>query len=1791
MHDISPTLETVPKSIPKLVVGIGSSAGGLLALETFFDAMPDDSHIAFVVIQHLSPDFDSHLDDLLQKYTRMKVKFAENGDWMEPNRVYLAPPKRNVSVYGGFLHLEETDEVSPLPFSIDRFFESLADGLGAASAGIIFSGSGTDGTLGLEAIHLAGGLTLAQDGESAEFDSMPISAQTSGHCDHILRPEEMPAILIDHAKTCKTSRKVMEPPLDESEITAVSSILYQTYNVDFSKYKEATIARRIVRRMEQIHAESFQQYIERLTKDKTELEVLFSDLLIGVTEFFRDPESFSFIQNGMLPHIFDTAGEDGVRFWVAGCSTGEEAYSMAIMLHEYAEKTEYKGKLTVFATDAHGFALAHASKGIYEAERLKNISDERLSRYFIPEGIDRYQVIKQLRSSVVFASHNLLRDPPFTRIDLVSCRNLLIYLKSDAHAHVLALLNFALRPNGLLLLGSSEGVGRLASSFNTLHSAHKLYRKIREARPVLEFSGARASLPFQTPLHAWPAATRMTVPLDRQTLHDYDLLLKNNLPPSLLVDEGGQVLHYFGDVARYLKRPEGRVEANILRMIEGDLHVAVSLAFQRAKNSGASVRMPNTSMARQNMDQDGKEQAENIRIDVEVNVLADEKTESSHYHIIFSPLADNAGRQATAKPLPTLSATPELQSRLFELESELLATQQNLQVMADEAQNNREELLAANEEMQSANEELQSTNEELRSVNEELTTVNAESEKRNQELQGLNSDHSQLLNNLEVGVLFLDINLRIRKFNPASALLFNLLPQDIGRPIEHLAYQFLDDQLLTPHLETVIQTGQSLEEEVFTKNAHCYLQRVAPYKNGAGQVTGVVVAYTNISQLKAVKNRAQQYLNIAEVMLIAVDSDSRITLINRKGCEILGYTLEELEGKNWIELCASQAEADTLKAMQGRLVGQRSNQYDYCENNILTKNGEQRCIAWHSTVITDGSGRSVGTLSSGEDITERKKALLELQQSEEQFRTLTTLLPSGVYLTDQNGDCIYVNDRWQEMTGLSDEEAIGRSWMNGLHPDDYKHIKDSWRKLSYSDGDWGIEYRFLNRKTKAVTWVYGLAKRMTTINGQLTGYIGVNTDITARKKSEDALKASETKFRTLIENMQGAAYRCALDEDWTMAYLSPVIETISGYQADDFIGNKVRSYASIIYPEDQAMVDRIVRDSLEGKTPYVLEYRIVHADGSIRWIWERGCAIFSQAFNERESKVCYLDGVINDITQRKQTESQVLTLSQAVEQSPVMVMITGADANIEYVNQSFEDVTGYSAAEVKGKNPRFLQSGKTPLAHYQELWKALNAGRGWKGELHNRRKNGELYWERANVAPVIDDTGKTVHYLAVKEDITREKQQEEHIIYQAHYDALTKLPNRFLALDRLSQLIKEAQRAQTQVSLLYLDLDDFKKVNDTMGHDVGDQLLVQAAAKLLDAVRDVDTVARLGGDEFIVLISHSCNASEAEMVAETLLDRFERPFKLNDREIVLTASLGISVYPDDGDNSAELLRNADTAMYHSKEAGRNTYNYFTDDMNAGLSRRLALEEQLRGALERHEFFVCYQPLINIADQQLAGAEALLRWRNPILGDISPEEFIPIAEQTGLIVEIGQYVLTEAIAHAAQWQSDYSIPFKMAVNISPRQFRDMKLVPFIENLLQKAALSGASLELEITEGVLMSGHISLDKALTEISRLGIAIAMDDFGTGYSSLSYLRRYPFNTLKIDRSFVNDITKDPADRELVNASIAMAHGLGLKVVAEGVETEAQFDHLREQACDFAQGYLFSKPVPWQELITKYRA
>lgn len=555
--------------------------------------------------------------------------------------------------------------------------------------------------------------------------------------------------------------------------------------------------------------------------------------------------------------------------------------------------------------------------------------------------------------------------------------------------------------------------------------------------------------------------------------------------------------------------------------------------------------------------------------------------------------------------------------------------------------------------------------------------------------------------------------------------------------------------------------------------------------------------------------------------------------------------------------------------------------------------------------------------------------------------------------------------------------------------------------------------------------------------------------------------------------------------------------------------------------------------------------------------------------------------------QRRHAEERVRILSLAVEQSPVSVVITDRNGIISYVNPKFEEVTGFSAAEAIGRNLNFTVTDRSRDGSFSDLWDTVGRGEDWSGEFCNVRRDGQLFWEYARVSPLTDQAGVITHYVCVKEDITVRRIYEEQLLKQAQYDDLTGLANRVLMRNRLDAAIEGARRRKETAALLCIDLDRFKNVNDSLGHGVGDDLLKEAAARLGGCVRRGDTLARMGGDEFVVILPSVNENATIQRIVERILSVFGEPFHINGQDHFVTASIGITVAPDDGDDHQTLLRNADLAMYRAKELGRNRYQYFVEEINVRLKERLDLEARLRGVVGRGELALFYQPILDLHTGYPVSVEALLRWRKPDGGYHMPGAFIPLAEDVGLIKEIGEWVVATACSEIAPLLGRPGYPTRLSVNVSPMQLQARGFAQFVEGRIVGAGLQPGQLELEITERVLVDDTPETRVNLNRLCELGVSLSIDDFGTGYSSLGYLQKYPFQTLKIDRSFISEAVVNANSARLVETIITMAHSLGLNVIAEGVETDEQLSFLYSRAapCNQVQGFLFGPPVPVREL------
>jgi diguanylate cyclase (GGDEF)-like protein/PAS domain S-box-containing protein len=679
-------------------------------------------------------------------------------------------------------------------------------------------------------------------------------------------------------------------------------------------------------------------------------------------------------------------------------------------------------------------------------------------------------------------------------------------------------------------------------------------------------------------------------------------------------------------------------------------------------------------------------------------------------------------------------------------------------------------------------------------------------------------------------------------------------------------------------------------------------------------------------------------------------------------------------------------------------------------------------------------------------------------------------------------------------------------------------------------------------------------------------------------------------LKTLLGNLDGMVYRCKDDADWTMEFVSDGCSRLTGYPPEDLLLNARIAYETLIHPEDRDRIREAGQEAIAQRRRFDIEYRMIRADGEVRWVWERGTGVVNS-----DGKVTAVEGIIQDITDRREAVHALREAERryhslfhnAVEgifrstpdgtyldANPALARIYGFDSPEEMTDQ-LKDI----------RRQLYVDPGRRE--EFMRIVKERGSVTGFESQVY--RKDGGIIWISENARAVFDDNSRVMLYEGTVEDITERKLYQARIEQQANFDTLTGLANRSLLNDRLQQAILAAQRHGSVVAVAFVDLDRFKFVNDSLGHHFGDRLLKTTAERLRACVRDCDTVARLGGDEFVLLIADDSGQETVTRIMERVLSSVAQPWVIDEGEFNVTCSVGIAMYPADGSESEALLKNADSAMYRAKESGGNSFNYFTNDLNVQMTERLEMESRLRRALEREQFLLHYQPRVDLTSGRIIGTEALIRWHIPEQGMIPPGRFIPLAEETGLIVPIGRWVLQTACAQNKAWQRAGLPPIVVSVNVSARQFRHDNLVETVADVLTQTGLDGRYLEIELTESMVMHDPGKLAAMLVELKKLGIQIAVDDFGTGYSSLSYLKRFPVDRLKVDRSFVQDIATDHDDATIVRTIIALGHNLGLKVVAEGVETEEQVKFLRQNHCDEMQGYYFGMPVSAEEFRTLF--
>ena len=1369
------------------VVGVGSSAGGLEALLPFVAQLSYGNKMTYIIVQHIPARYGSILVELLSRETKLTVREAEDGVIPLEDTIYVAPKSDVLSIEQGCLKLHRPDLVDIHKSVIDYFFASLAQSYQDKSIGIVFSGSGYDGAEGLKAIKAAGGITIAQLPRTAKFDSMPKAAIACGNVDLVLSPVETALNLEAIAKKLDKREVLSINARTPDTIEHIVDNMLKTTDMDFIHYKNSTITRQVRRRMAILQIDDLDTY-DRYTQDNPEeLTRLAQNFLVCVTSFFRDAQSFNALRLALKEIISGKRKDDEIRIWVPGCATGEEVYTIAILLAEELGDELYRYRVQIYGTDINADAIRIARKGEYSELSVAGLDKSLRGRYFFSRD-QNFVVSKQLREWVVFSRQDLIRNPPFIRLDLISCRNLLIYLDQVLQEQVLKIFHFALVTNGILFLGQAESLWSLSDAFTQLDRSNKVFRKNNrvDIRPELN-----AKKPAKFNFYPLEKTIRPYFHADK--IMGQDKLVDVFAPPSILTSREGRILEIYKDCDPFIRIKQGRADFNLFSIIDPALKNELKAFCHHALSSKKTIVTPPVSLS-----VDGNKQSYRMHVFPLCN--------PQHQHdddelllIAFEEITDQ----------PSVTDFDDNSLRLTDLEHELKTARETLQtvtealeVSVEEWQLISEEAQTYNEELQSTNEELETSNEELQSINEELNLVNDELTAKTQELAETNDDLKNVLDSIERAVIVVDGQLQITRFNDASRALLNLGVADLERPsLEALEFMFADD------------------------------------------------------------------------------------------------------------------------------------------------------------------------------------------------------------------------------------------FSAGIKP----------------------------------------------------------------------------PIRLVIESKQSRRYKLSRQD---------------------------RYFELVIYP-----------------------------------------------YRSRQAQNC--SGAVltlHDITDRSLIEQQTRLSASVFEAANEAIVITDKDNRIITVNPAFTHITGYTISEVAGKDPKVLSSGQQGRQFYQTMWDTLKKSGKWQGEIWNKRKNGEAYIEWLSICAFKDEKGETVRYIGIFSDISESFKEQQMIMRQANYDALTNLPNRNMFYDRLQQEMAKARRTNKLIGVMFIDLDGFKEINDALGHSQGDQVIQHVAMRMVKVARESDTFARFGGDEFVVMISDMESESDVIPVTEKILEAVQKPIIIDDHELNITASIGITIFPNDGNDVETLLKHADNAMYTAKAEGRNAYRFFTSAMHDKVKQQYRIANDIKNAVKSREFSVFFQPVYDFGLQRIVGAEALIRWNHPTRGFVSPDEFIPVAESLNLISVIGEFVLERACKFIAELNAGLPHPLSIAINFSSLQFVSANCAERWLGIMKDAGINPNNVVIEITESLMMNSQDQYVQQLQLLRRQGVQIALDDFGTGFSSLSYLKNLPFDILKIDKSFVRDILEDPSDASLVESILAIAKNFSLDVIAEGVEEKGQADFLVDRGCQCAQGYFFGKPVPEEQ-------
>lgn len=1669
------------QATPPVVIGIGASAGGLAALTELVASIPRGSRFSFVIAQHLSPTHSSHLGDLLQGKAALEVVDVVDGVAPQLNTIYVTPPNFDVVYIGGRLKLMEPQGgIGPKP-SVDLLFQSLADAFGDRAIGIVLSGAGFDGAAGVRAIKAVGGVTLAQEPSTAKHDSMPHAAITTGCVDLVLPPAQMWESLSNLAD--EVAEHEDSDPDDENMGAFQGRIAEQVRRhcrFDLNHYKPTTVWRRVRRRMTVRKISRVEEYSNLLLRDPSEAKNLVREVLISVTSFFRDPSAFEALRSALRKQLANRKNSGEVfRVWVAATATGEEAYTIAILLSELRREMPRAPEFLIFATDLDEQAINFARVGIYAESSVMHLPDAIRTRYFDRDG-KNYQVKKFLRQSTVFATQNVLEDPPFSRMDLISCRNLLIYLNAETQKRVMGTFHYSLNREGLLLLGSSESSDLRRALFSEIDRSARLFQRIEATVPRRP---STTTLPgvSRAVEEMKAAGGRHPADLAAPFAQMHEDLMGAYCPPAVVIDAEDQIVHFIGDLNQFLSLPKGRAQLRVYDMLPEAMRPEVRAMVQRCRRdretaAGAPVELKINGEPRR----------------VRPVVRLSSSPNAVYVLLAFETVVEASGNVG-------ISAVDRESQIIVELERELMRTRLHLQTVVEELesaneelQSQAEELQSSNEEMQSTNEELQTSNEEMQSTNEELLTVNDELKAKSVELELLSADLNNIRDSLDFPLIVVDEKLEITQINDsAQVLVEGVLPL---RGISLATVDWLID--LVPVLSKVREVMRSRVMATIDVNdgSKHYELRCMPYLYPSGAVGGAILAFIDVSlrheMAQVTREREALYrltFDSSGAGSALFDLDQRFLRVSDSFCRMVGLSSEEL-----------------LQRQLGDIVDP----------------GSEELLERH-----------MKTLRVSRDITASFEEQVQLVGPEQQWVEITAAL-----VRDPRGQPTHFIAQFHDVTGRRASERV---------------LADESRRL-----------KLLARIAADIARQDDLYELMS-VAGEGLGE--------AYPSASGALFAIDAGGRLVCSHVFGDASGYLPLQPLDSEDLAALRGTLADRQPQAFNDDPLKRVQVPVMEGNQLVGAMLLqRHRLPWSVPDQLALR---------------SAAELIAGGHRDARRVQLkqDELQALIDEKERAEFTLHAIGEGV-------VTTNAAGVVTYINSAAEDLLSVQRQKSLGRHVREIfkpvsaSTGNSVVSVVERCLAEQRPVEQSESDTFLWMADGRRTVIESSAAPLRNRHDNLIGAVLVVRDVTSEHLLTEELTYRAAHDPLTGLANRSEFERQLKSAYDDAKRQNQMHMLCYLDLDNFKVINDTAGHGAGDELLKQLATTLRLKMRKVDTLSRLGGDEFGVIF-RGCPADQGLQLAQSLLEAVrELKFSWKDRVFNVGVSIGAVSIDLNADSVADLLARVDAACYMAKEQGRNTV-YHSQKHDDRISKRFGemhVVSQISQAIDSDRLRLHAEPVVDTADGTTVHYHELLVRMLDAQAELQmPVTFIPAAERYYLMGPIDRWVVDHALRGVTEARSRGVIQ-RVGINLSGQTLSDARFADYLERKMDEYAVDPQAICFELTETAAITHLTETAQLMRRLSAKGVSFALDDFGTGMSSFAYLRKLPVHLLKIDGVFLRTSSPDNIDRPLIEAMARVARELGMKTVAEHVERPMQLAVLRELGVDFVQGHAVGKAKPW---------